>query len=70
MTHSKLPREFYARDTIMVAKDLLGTHLIHEINGVERIGKIVEVERTTCVKEWANKPLSFYIKDNPFVSKY
>lgn len=40
----KLPREFYDRDTVLVAKDLLGKHLVHVINGVERIGKIVEVE--------------------------
>lgn len=40
----KLPREFYDRDTIVVAKDLLGKHLVHVSRGVERIGKIVEVE--------------------------
>jgi DNA-3-methyladenine glycosylase len=36
----KLPRSFYARDTVTVAKELLGKYLIHE----DRIGKIVEVE--------------------------
>ena len=36
----KLPRSFYERDTVMVAKDLLGKYLVHQ----ERIGKIVEVE--------------------------
>jgi DNA-3-methyladenine glycosylase len=40
----KLPRSFYNRDTITVAKDLLGKLLTHNIGGVERIGKIVEVE--------------------------
>lgn len=40
----KLPREFYDRDTITVAKDLLGKYLVHVSRGVERIGKIVEVE--------------------------
>lgn len=40
----KLPRDFYNRDTILVAKDLLGKYLVHHINGVERIGRIVEVE--------------------------
>ncbi|MES2217405.1 MAG: DNA-3-methyladenine glycosylase [Pseudomonadota bacterium] len=40
----KLPREFYARDTIQVAKDLLGKWLVHVVAGKERIGKIVEVE--------------------------
>ena len=40
----KLPREFYNRPTISVAKDLLGHHLVHRSQGIERIGKIVEVE--------------------------
>ena len=40
----KLAREFYDRDTIEVAKDLLGKCLVHVSGGVERIGRIVEVE--------------------------
>lgn len=40
----KLPRDFYDRDTILVAKELLGKYLVHCINGEKRIGKIVEVE--------------------------
>lgn len=40
----KLPRQFYARDTVQVAQDLLGTLLVHRIDGVSRVGKIVEVE--------------------------
>jgi DNA-3-methyladenine glycosylase len=40
----KLPRSFYDRDTIIVAKELLGKFLIHNSQGVERVGKIVEVE--------------------------
>ena len=40
----KLPRSFYDRDTIEVAHDLLGKHLVHVVAGVERVGRIVEVE--------------------------
>lgn len=40
----RLPRGFYDRDTVAVARDLLGKYLVHASNGVERIGKIVEVE--------------------------
>ncbi len=40
----KVPRAFYDRDTVAVARDLLGKHLILVSRGVERIGKIVEVE--------------------------
>jgi DNA-3-methyladenine glycosylase len=39
-----LPRPFYDRDTVAVARDLLGKHLVHVSGGVERIAKIVEVE--------------------------
>lgn len=40
----KLPRSFYDRDTALVARELLGKHLVHVSDGVERIGRIVEVE--------------------------
>src|SRR6266446_2380166 len=40
----KLPRSFYDRDTILVAKELLGKHLVHVSDGVERVGRVVEVE--------------------------
>lgn len=40
----KLPRTFYDRDTIVVARELLGKHLVHVSDGVERIGRIVEDE--------------------------
>ncbi len=40
----KLPRTFYDRDTIAVARELLGQHLVHASGGVERIGRIVETE--------------------------
>jgi DNA-3-methyladenine glycosylase len=40
----KLPRAFYDRDTVTVARELLGKHLVHRVNGAELIGRIVEVE--------------------------
>jgi DNA-3-methyladenine glycosylase len=40
----KLGRAFYDRDTILVARELLGKRLVHVARGVERVGKIVEVE--------------------------
>ena len=40
----KLNKEFYNRDSIIVAKELLGKLLIHEIDGIKLSAKIVEVE--------------------------
>jgi len=40
----KLPREFYDRDTIVVAQELLGKYLVHMFEGVEQVARMVEVE--------------------------
>lgn len=40
----KLNREFYNRDTVEVAKDLLGKILVHRVEGKITSGRIVEVE--------------------------
>jgi DNA-3-methyladenine glycosylase len=40
----RLAREFYDRDPILVARELLGKLLVHAVDGVQRVGRIVEVE--------------------------
>ena len=40
----KLPRNFYDRDTVTVARELLGKWLVHRVGDVEFIGRIVETE--------------------------
>ena len=40
----KLERAFYDRDTIIVARELLGKYLVHLSDGLEHIGRIVEDE--------------------------
>lgn len=40
----KLERAFYDRDTVRVAQELLGKHLVLRSGDIERIGRIVEVE--------------------------
>jgi DNA-3-methyladenine glycosylase len=39
-----LDRKFYRRDTLQVARELLGKKLVRHINGVELTGMIVETE--------------------------
>lgn len=40
----KLNRNFYHRDTVTVARDLLGKILVHHCDGLPRMARIVEVE--------------------------
>lgn len=48
-----LEKNFYERDTITVAKDLLGKYLVHNINDKIIGGKIVEVEAYTGINDKA-----------------
>lgn len=40
----KITRGFYARDTLTVARELIGLYLVREDRGTRRIGRIVETE--------------------------
>jgi DNA-3-methyladenine glycosylase len=44
MAYKKLPRSFYLRPTLEVARDLLGTLLLRRLGSDILVGKIVEVE--------------------------
>lgn len=40
----KITRDFYARNTLIVARELIGMHLVHADGGTVRAGRIVETE--------------------------
>ena len=44
LSRNKLPREFYLRSTLTVARGLMGKYLIRQLRGRHLVGKIVEVE--------------------------
>ncbi|MEJ2294467.1 MAG: DNA-3-methyladenine glycosylase, partial [Candidatus Lokiarchaeota archaeon] len=49
-----LKREFFSRDTVIVAKELLGSYLIRKWFNTFLIGKIIEVEAYLGVKDKAS----------------
>lgn len=40
----RLSRNFYMQDTLAVARELLGMHLVHRVGATSRVGRIVETE--------------------------
>ncbi|MCX6741395.1 MAG: DNA-3-methyladenine glycosylase, partial [Candidatus Parcubacteria bacterium] len=42
--NSRLNRQFYLKSALVVAKDLLGQYLVHQIGAKKIIGKIIETE--------------------------
>lgn len=50
---NKINRNFFQRNTITVAKELLGKVLVHEIHGLKLAGKIVETEAYLGVEDKA-----------------
>ena len=49
-----LERGFYARDAATVARALLGAHLVHCLDGIERAARIVETEAYVGIHDAAS----------------
>lgn len=49
----KLTQSFYKRDTITVAKDLIGKYICHVVNGEKLICRITETEAYTGIEDKA-----------------
>lgn len=54
MRRKRLPREFYTRETLIVAKELLGKYIVRKIGKKELTGKIIETEAYIGPKDRAS----------------
>jgi len=54
MRNEKLTRNFYIRETLIVAKDLLGKYIVRKIGSKRLIGKITETEAYIGPKDKAS----------------
>ena len=48
----KLPRNFYARSTLTVARELIGLHLVHRRGKIRQTVRIVETRPLSARKRW------------------
>ena len=54
MKRKRLTREFYTRETLIVAKELLGKYIVRKIGKRELVGKIIETEAYIGPKDKAS----------------
>lgn len=68
-SQNKLPRSFYLRATLTVAKDLLGKYFVRKLNNQTLVGKIVEVEAYLGEKDPASHTYRGQTKRNEVMFK-
>ena len=68
-SQNKLPRSFYLRATLIVAKDLLGKYFVRKSSNQTLVGKIVEVEAYLGEKDPASHTYRGQTKRNEVMFK-